>query len=79
MSKTRRGSIDLQRRRSEAAERQAERDLRSPQEQLRFLDQILGAGKGAKKERARLEAQVVDVKKKFDEAVAPTKPGKGKK
>ena len=73
MTQTRRGSADLQRRRSEAAERQAERDQRSPQEQLRFLDQILGAGKGAKKERARLHAQVVDVKKKFDEAVVPTK------
>lgn len=45
-------------RQKEARERQAGRDELTPKEQLKKLDQMLGAGKGAKKERARLDWQV---------------------
>lgn len=45
-------------RRKSAAERQAARDERSHQEQLERLDRILGKGKGAAKERARLKALI---------------------
>ena len=45
-------------RQKEAQERQAERDGLTPKEQLKHLDQLLGAGVGAVKERARLVWQV---------------------
>lgn len=45
------------RERSENAKKLAEeRAKRSPKEQLALLDQKLGKGEGAKKERARLQA-----------------------
>jgi hypothetical protein len=45
-------------RRERAAWRTFERSLRSPQQQLAILDQRLGVGQGAKKERARLNAMI---------------------
>lgn len=45
-------------RRKMARERQEERKKRSPREQLRLLDQRLGKGLGAAKERERLGALV---------------------
>ena len=45
-------------RRKEAEERMAEREKRSPKEQLDFLDRKLGKGKGAKRERTRLLQQI---------------------
>lgn len=50
-------------RQKEAQERQSERDKLSPKEQLKKLDQMLGAGQGAKKERARLDWMVKTGKK----------------
>jgi hypothetical protein len=41
--------------RSEADARQRLRDERTPEEQLAILDARLGPGKGAKRERARLQ------------------------
>lgn len=45
-------------RHDDAIRLQEERSLRSPQQQLAVLDQHLGAGLGAKKERARLMAKI---------------------
>lgn len=42
--------------RQDAYARQELRNERTPAQQLARLDRILGPGKGAKKERARLEA-----------------------
>jgi hypothetical protein len=47
----------------EAAERQAKRDARSPQEQLAVLDVKLGKGIGATRERAKLLAQIAEQRK----------------
>lgn len=47
--------VDRQRSAQERAEARAER---SPQEQLAELDKRLGEGKGAVKERARLQKQL---------------------
>jgi hypothetical protein len=44
--------------REEAEVRQAERDKRTPQEQIARLDRILGEGVGAKKERAKLLTEI---------------------
>lgn len=41
-----------------ADEREKIRDARSPKEQLAVLDKRLGSGKGARKERARLQALI---------------------
>ena len=46
---------DKETRQAEAEVRQEERDKRSPAEQITKLDKKLGEGKGAKKERKRLE------------------------
>lgn len=45
-------------RREEAKERQAERDKRTTQQQLDRLNQVLGEGQGATKERARLQKMI---------------------
>ncbi len=42
-------------RQAEAEVRQEDRDKRTPAEQIAKLDKKLGKGKGAKKERKRLE------------------------
>jgi hypothetical protein len=57
--------IELRRR--EARERQAERDNRTPQEQLARLDRILGNGQGARRERARLKKQIQELTRKSNE------------
>lgn len=45
-------------RQRKADEREETRDARSPREQLGLLDQRLGVGIGARRERARLQAQI---------------------
>ena len=45
-------------RQQEAVERQSESDSRTPQEQLRRLDELFGEEQGASKERTRLNAQI---------------------
>ena len=54
-------------RRREAEARQVARDARGDEEQLARLDALLGDGKGAQKERARLVARAF---KGFGEKVA---------
>jgi len=51
----RRGSAEIERRRDAAQERAEARASRSAQQQLKKLDDLLGKGVGAVKERARLE------------------------
>jgi len=55
-----RGSAHRDQRREEAEVRQAERQKRTPQEQLSLLDTKLGPGVGASKERARLQKIIED-------------------
>lgn len=43
---------------AEAQVRQAEREARSPQEQLARLDKMFGPGQGAKKERTKLARRI---------------------
>lgn len=52
------GSVARRARHDEAATRQKERDKRSPNQQIAVLDRRLGAGQGAKKERARLQVKI---------------------
>jgi hypothetical protein len=47
-------------RREEAKKRTLKRAERSPEDQLLKLDEYLGPGKGAKRERARLQEQIAD-------------------
>jgi len=54
-------------RRGRAIERQEARAKRTPQEQLRLLDDRFGEGKGAAKERARLKA-VIDAAEQAKQA-----------
>ncbi len=54
----RRGSAEIERRRDAAQERAEARASRSAQQQLELLDDLLGKGEGAGKERARLEKQL---------------------
>ena len=49
--------------RSEHYARKALRDQLTPQEQIRVLDERLGKGKGAIKERARLAKQIEKAQK----------------
>jgi hypothetical protein len=51
----RRGSAETERRRDAAQERAAVRASRTTKQQLKKLDDLLGEGVGAAKERARLE------------------------
>lgn len=51
-------------RRERANERKEVADGRTPQEQLARLDDILGKGKGAVKERAKLAKKIKDLKNK---------------
>lgn len=66
-------------RQESALERQAERATRTPQQQLRELDRVLGAGQGAKKERAKLAALIEAQAEKPATAEPAKKKGKGKK
>lgn len=45
---------NVERRKQNAANRQAERNLLTPEQQLQKLDQKFGVGKGATRERKRL-------------------------
>jgi len=54
----RRGKEDRARRRENAEALAVERSKRTPMQQLRRLDEKLGVGKGAEKERARLKEEV---------------------
>jgi len=54
----RRGPADRERRRNAAEERAEARASRTVQQQLYKLDDLLGKGDGAVKERARLEKQL---------------------
>lgn len=74
MSKLRRDR--LKERQEDATERLAARASRSNSEQIAHLDRILGKGKGAVKERARLSALEAAPKKSIKEK-KPSKP-KGK-
>ena len=58
MSRINRGAGRREELRSEAAARAEERASRTPEGQLRVLDARLGEGQGAKRERARLEAEI---------------------
>lgn len=49
-------------RHAEAQARQAERDARSPEQQIALLDNMLGVGVGAAKERTRLAQTIADRK-----------------
>lgn len=54
----------LKKNKQEAARLMLEaRAKRSPEEQLKLLDKRLGQGKGAHKERSRLEKQIREAKK----------------
>ncbi len=57
-----RNAARRQQKREEAEERFSARSARSPKEQLAKLDCQLGKGVGAKKERAKLIAQIEDNK-----------------
>lgn len=46
--------------RKRAMARQAERDQRTPEQQLDRLDDLFGLNQGAARERARLEAQIAN-------------------
>lgn len=58
MANRRRGSAARADRRKNAEALAAERAKRSPQQQLKKLDDKLGVGVGAVKERARLQALI---------------------
>lgn len=65
--------------REDAEERAVERSSRSPEQQLARLDDQLGPGVGAKRERSRLSAMLekksVEKKKQRKPDGAPTKKG----
>lgn len=58
MANRRRGSAARADRRTNAEALAAERAKRSPQQQLKKLDDMLGVGVGAVKERAKLQALI---------------------
>lgn len=51
-------SIRKDNRRKEAEIRQEDANLRTPEEQIKMLNIRLGKGKGAAKERAKLQARI---------------------
>ncbi len=55
---------------AQAKERQEAASKRTPEEQLARLDELLGKGQGAKKERAKLQARIEKAKKEAQEEVA---------
>lgn len=55
------GQVARRARHDDAMGRQEERNQRSPRQQIAVLNQRLGAGLGAKKERARLETKIASV------------------
>jgi len=59
-------------RKEDAKVRQEQRDKRTPQDQLKRLDEMLGVGVGAQKERTRLKAVIEhsNKPKQAEEAVA---------
>lgn len=63
MKQSRRNKARVAIRRAEAAERQAFALQQTPQQRLLTLDERLGAGIGAVRERARLLKQIQDGKK----------------
>ena len=67
----RRNKVKLAVRRKTATERQTLRNGRTPQQQLEALDKRLGKGKGAKRERARLEKLIAEPKVEKTEKKAP--------
>lgn len=56
-----RGKAARRARHDEATGRQEVRDKRTPRQQIIILDQRLGVGQGAEKERARLQAKIAAV------------------
>lgn len=56
--------VRRERRRAEAEARKALREKRSPQEQLKHLDYLLGDGVGAIKERAELQRRIDELGRK---------------
>lgn len=65
------GRIAREYRRKTAVERDEARRDRSPQQQLAMLDERLGKGVGAKRERARLK-RLIDVSKNKTKRDKPT-------
>lgn len=63
--------IGKENRKKAAAKRQEEADKRSAKDQLARLDEMLGKGKGAKQERAKLETRIA--KDKEEKAVKKKK------
>jgi hypothetical protein len=72
------GRLSLEQRRQDAEQRLELRASRTPEAQLERLDSLLGVGRGARKERARLHALVVHSNTN-ERADAPPKPKKAKK
>jgi len=58
MNHTRKGAAVRQERREKARARQRQRDELTPTQQLAVLDDRLGVGQGAERERARLQALI---------------------
>jgi hypothetical protein len=58
---SRRGSVARENRRNAAEARAVERAKRTPQQQLKHLDDTFGVGVGAAKERTRLQALIAKV------------------
>jgi hypothetical protein len=83
MKQSNRNKIRKEERRASAAERQAAHAQLSPEQKLASLDQRLGAGVGAVKERARILRQLQEgqkpVTKATAEAVFGVKEAKGQR
>lgn len=64
MTHTANGHVARNNRRAEAEDRQIKRSERGPKAQIEVLNERLGSGKGAKKERARLAGAVKSTRRK---------------